>query len=304
MTRALPRPTRRAMLAAAAAFAAAGVPACAARPREAPPAASPASGPDVFTFDGWAGPPLNVWTYRPEAAGPDAPVALIMHGQRRNAWDYRDQWIAPAEERGFIVAAPEFSTASFPGSRSYNLGGRRSEDGALVPRELWSYSAVDPVFEAVRARMGLSATGYAIYGHSAGSQFVHRFMLHVPQTRVRRAVTANAGWYQMPDFDLEQPFGLAGEGLDQDALRAWLARPMTVLLGTADIDELTPSLNRDPAAMVQGPNRLARGQAFFAAGRRQAERLETPFGWALAFAPGVAHDNSRMAPYAVDHLLG
>ena len=53
-------------------------------------------------------------------------------------------------------------------------------------------AAIEPLFDHARARFGMEADAYSIYGHSAGAQFVHRFLFHVPDARVARAVAANA----------------------------------------------------------------------------------------------------------------
>lgn len=96
---------------------------------------------------------------------------------------------------------------------------------------------------------------------------------------------------------------LGGVG-DAAVLKAALARPLTVLLGEADTDTQHPELRRTPQAMAQGPYRLARGQAFFAAGREAAARLGVEFGWQLGTVPGVAHSNAGMAPRAAQALWG
>lgn len=258
----------------------------------------------AFVFDRWAGPPLTVFTAAPNGLRRDTPVVIVMHGQGRNASDYRDQWADLAQRHGFLVVCPEFSREKFPRSDDYNLGRRYDASGAALPVDQWSFSAIDPLFDEVRERAGLSATRYAIYGHSAGAQFVHRFLLHVPDTRVRHAVSANAGWYTLPDPAVAHPFGVGGEAIGPDVIRKWLARPMTILLGTADTDTEQSSLNRTPDAMRQGPHRLARGRNFFEVARARAETLDCPLHWRLAYAPNINHDNSRMAPHAVPFLLG
>jgi hypothetical protein len=117
-----------------------------------------------------------------------------------------------------------------------------------------------------------------------------------------RAVAANAGWYTFPNTEAAFPFGLgdAPGGVDLDAA---LAAPVTILLGTADVDPNHRSLNRDPPALAQGPHRYARGLAYFAAAEAEAKRRGLVFGWACATAPGIAHDNGGMAPFAVPILL-
>lgn len=261
-----------------------------------------ATGKGTFEFNGWKGPALRVWYYAPPQVTATTPVVFVMHGRGRDADRYRDEWSSLAEANRFVVAVPEFDNARFPGGASYNHGGFRDQEGRERPRNLWSFAAIDPLFEELRARTGTAVPTYAIYGHSAGAQFVHRFALFTPEARFHAAVSANAGSYAMPDFAVDYPFGLGKAPVDARGLRRALAKPMVVLLGTADNDPNHESLPREVAAMAQGPNRLARGQAFFAAAQAKAAELGTPFRWQLRYAPGVGHKNGEMAVFAAPFL--
>lgn len=265
------------------------------------PAALAAKG--VYTFDAWAGPSLQVFLSRPEGLGADRPVVFVMHGVKRNADDYRDQWHELALAHDFLLVVPEFSQADFPGARGYNLGYREDEQGEPRPRELWSYAAIEPIFDDVRRRFGMNTPRYALYGHSAGSQFVHRFIYYVPEARVSQIVPANAGWYLMPEPAVAYPYGLQGADVTAEMLSAALGKPVTILLGALDNDPAHRHLRRAPEALAQGPHRLARGQRFFELNRAEAERTGVTFRWRLVTVPGVGHDNRRMAPAAIPHLL-
>lgn len=245
----------------------------------------------------------RVFLSRPLGLAADRPVVFVMHGVRRNAEEYRDQWHDLAEEHDFLLVVPEFSARNYPGAESYNLGNLFDDAGRARPESEWSFSRIEPIFDAVRERFGMTDETYAIYGHSAGAQFVHRFVYFVPDARARTAVAANAGWYTMPSFEWNYPYGLEGSGLGFVPLFQALERPLTFLLGEADIDPEHPSLRRSPGAMAQGPHRFARGQAFFAAARKAAEASGAQFGWRLATVPGADHDNRLMAPAAVPYLL-
>lgn len=260
-------------------------------------------GREAFVFDGWAGPGLRVFVTRPPGLSPDRPVVMVMHGMSRTAEEYRDQWHPLALEHDFLLLVPEFTRADFPGSRAYNLGNMRSEDGTPVPRALWSFSVPPALFADARNRFGLRTERFALYGHSAGAQFVHRFLLHVPDAPVARVVAANAGWYTMPDDDIDYPYGLGGANLGEAALVAFLGMPVTILLGDADTLTDQDNLRQSPEADAQGPHRYARGHNFFDSAARAAERLQVPFGWQLATVRGADHDNAKMAPAAVRYLL-
>ena len=251
-----------------------------------------------------AGKRVPVWYYLPADAQPHTPVLFVMHGVKRDAERYRDEWLPHAQRRGFILVAPEFSEKNFPGSDSYNSGNMVDEKGRPQPREQWSFSFLEPIFDAVKKATGNRSERYSLYGHSAGAQFVHRYLYFMPEARVAQAVAANAGWWTMPDLTLKFPYGLRGSSLHEADLKAMLQRPLVVLLGTADTDPNHANLRRTPEAIEQGPYRFARGQNFYATGERQAKALGVPLAWKLETAPGVGHVDKEMAPFAVDILFG
>lgn len=238
--------------------------------------------------------PMNVFLHRPSGWRPGGPAVVALHGMGRNAAGYRDSWIAPAEAHGFLLICPEFSEAQFPGMRFYNFG------NVQAPEPEWTFAALD---RAVDAALGMPGRPFALYGHSAGAQFVHRYLLLTGAPRARRIVIANAGWYSWPSLDIAFPHGLGQIAATEPGLRAALARPVTILLGEADNDPAHHQLRRDAATDAQGLHRFERGQNFFAAARGAAEARGLPFGWSLATVPGVAHSGAGMAPAAADILM-
>ncbi len=273
------------------------------RPAATTPLPAATAQPKTFTFDGWAGPALRVWFWAPGAVAATTPVVVIMHGVNRDADRYLAEWTPLAERYGFIVVVPEFNQAAFPGSLGYNTGYFRNLDGSPRRREQWSFAALEPLFDAVKARTGTGVPHYALYGHSAGAQFVHRYVLFMPEARLSRAVAANAGWYTRPDLDTAYPYGLAGSPIGAAELTRGLGKPLTILLGTADTDIADPNLRTTRQANAQGPHRFARGLSFHAAGKETAARLAVPFGWRLEEVPGVGHDNGEMAVAAAPLLV-
>jgi poly(3-hydroxybutyrate) depolymerase len=250
-----------------------------------------------------AGLQQKVYLTRPAGLTADRPIVFVMHGVRRNADEYRDQWHELAKEHNFLLVVPEFSDRIFPGSEAYSLGNVFDASGKPRPRAAWAYSAIEPIFDEVRRRYRMTARGYGLYGHAAGAQFVQRFLFHVPNARVTGVVVANAGWYTMPVFNTDWPYGLRGSVVSSADLAAALQLPVRVLLGEQDIDPGHKSLNRSPEALLQGPHRFARGQAFFESAADAATRLGVPFGWQLITVPDADHDNRLMAPAALPLLL-
>ncbi len=247
---------------------------------------------------------VRVWYHCPQARLVDLPVVFALHGASRNASTYRDTWARYADAHGFLLLSPEFSLANYPDDRAFNLGNVFAEGGARNARADWSFQAIEGIFDCVKKRAGLRASAYGFYGHSAGSQFVHRFLYFMPRARAHVFVAANAGWYTMPTFDRVYPYGLAGSGLTVADLKRSLNQRVVVLLGTDDVDVNHPKLRRTPQAMMQGAHRFERGHTFFYTAKREAEALRVPLNWRLDTAPDVGHDNEGMAKVAVAYLTG
>ena len=250
-----------------------------------------------------AGRHVTVWFFVPPEATPQTPVVIVMHGVRRDGERYLEDWIPHARAKRFLLVVPEFSRKEFPGAEGYVYGNTVDQAGHALPREQWSFSVIEPVFDAVRARLGNKTERYRLYGHSAGAQFAQRFIYFVPKARVECVVAANAGWYMLPEFARRFPYGLKNTPVTRADLRHALALPLTVLLGTADTDPKAKALRHTMESDAQGIFRLARGNFFFAHAKTAAREMKTTFGWRLAFARGIGHSDSRIAPFAVKELF-
>ncbi len=248
--------------------------------------------------------PMDVYFYQPPTFKPNGPVLIVIHGMNRNAGDYRSYFTAAAERYGALILAPQFSREHYRGSRRFNLGNVKSRSGELMPRSAWSFPVIDRVFDQARAELGFEQQRYSLFGHSAGSQFVHRMILFSPSNKMISAVAANAGWYTAPDLSIDFPYGLKNSSVGKETLRQAFRHKLTVMLGQDDNDETHRSLNRSVKASRQGPHRLARGRHFYRRSKEMADHLKTPFSWQLKEVPGVAHSGRGMAGPAADVLLG
>lgn len=231
---------------------------------------------------------------------PAHPPVMVFHGMLRNPWDYRDGWIELADAFNLFVVVPYFRHREFSGTVGYNLGNVFASESDLTrqPESAWSYRLPDAVFDYMQSAKLTAASGYFAFGHSAGSQFLHRKQCFAPDPNLRLAVCANAGWYTFPFLDVPWPYGYMDTGVSNADLIRFFEAPIVILLGDQDTDPLDSSLRRAPEAMAQGPHRFARGQAFFNAARDQAAALGVPFRWILESVPGVGHEGARMAPAA------
>lgn len=143
-----------------------------------------------------------------------------------------------------------------------------------------------------RERFDLADDEFDLWGHSAGAQFVHRYLLFEPTAPVRTAIAANAGWYTLPDLEQPFPYGLRHPALHVTPadVAAWVARPLVLMRGCADV-ERDEHLRMTPQADAQGPHRFARAAAMYRAGHAAA----TGCRWDLIDVPFAAHDFTAMA---------
>lgn len=251
--------------------------------------------------------PVTVYTYRPPSATSDSPVWVVMAGTRREsyrhlAFDYYDTWRPLAKRYGAILIVPEFTAEKWPGPWTYNLGNIRSQRLQEKPWKQTAFYVVEEAFRLAAHSLGSSRRKFSMFGHGAGSQFIQRYVLHSGCRMIDRAVSANPGWYMLPDSEYRYPFGLRGAPIAQQTLRGAFACNYTLLLGTADVN--TAGLRNDPDARAQGPTRYARGHFYFDRARADAAQMGAGFNWRLVEVPGIGHEADRMAPAGAAVLAG
>ncbi|HEY5817412.1 MAG TPA: hypothetical protein VIU14_03285 [Mesorhizobium sp.] len=247
---------------------------------------------------------IRVFYFRPAGPARDARFVVAMHGLDRAASVFRDVLINQAEQNGQIVLVPEFDAEAFPDVYSYNYGNVRlaPPSEAIMPPDLWNFGIIDRLFRHVRTAIGSDRTTFGLFGNSAGSQFVLRYLALCNAAAVDRGVASNCGIYMLPDLTIDYPVGMGGIGLGEGHLRKYLGQPLTILLGDADTDSAAFDLPRSADAMAQGPHRLARGFWHFDHCRQIAKNLGVAFHWKLEIAPGAGHVDQQIFDSAMDIL--
>ncbi len=243
--------------------------------------------------------PIRVWYYSPTDRPDTLPIVIMLHGAERNASGYLDSWIPVANLHQYVVVAPEFSKEDYAGAARYNQGNVFSEkQDAFLPASKWTFSVIEPLFDFVQQQTDNGYPWYYLSGHSAGAQFVHRFLYFVPNNRAQRVMMANAGWYTLPDAQLEFPFGLARTPVQADHLQMVFNKEVYLVLGESDTDTTSANFQKGSEYNRQGLNRYERGRNYFSHCTKRAADLNTPFRWRLISLPGVAHSNAETAKAA------
>ena len=246
--------------------------------------------------------PIRVRYIAPEGDLSTADILFVIPGASRDAEGYQSDWEPLVKGRHVLVVIPVFDEDDYPVS-AYNLGNLVDEDGDPNPRDEWSFTVIDALFDRVVEDVHSRAKDFSMFGHSAGAQFVHRFMEFTP-TRVRAAVAANAGWYTMPDDSEDFPYGFRGVPTDEEDLADSYRANFTVLLGADDIDPDDSKLRHDDGSDAQGSTRLERGLSFYLTARESAADHSLDFRWHLKVVPGIAHDHTAMSRAAAPVLFG
>ncbi len=270
-------------------------------PEQAKPAPIPAGSSKIVVDVGSY--KLDVFTYRPKNFK-DGPLIVIFHGTNRNADEYRDFGIGMAERFGALIAAPLFDSKQFSNDLYHNGG--LLKKGKLQPAEQWTGSYTPKIAAEIRRLEGRPKLPYYFIGHSAGGQFLSRISGFVNPGAVR-IVAANPGAHLFPTRELPYPYGfgeLPKEISDDDAIQLYLAQPLTIYVGTADVEKA--QLPMSVTAMKQGPNRWERGKNCFKMAKELALAKGWSFHWRLVEAPGIGHDGKGMFdhPNSIEALFG
>ena len=104
---------------------------------------------------------------------------------------------------------------------------------------------IDQLFDFIKIEIGGNQSTYNAWGHSAGAQFLHRFIFYLPDSKLNIAVCSNAGWYTVPESAVAFPYGLLESQLSNVNLISAFSKKLYVHLGDADTDPNSSSLRHN-----------------------------------------------------------
>lgn len=260
----------------------------------------------TFIYKPLADKPITLYYYIPTTGDVrKMPVLFSFHGAERSGLNPIICWREFAERDGFIVLSPQFRRDLYD-ENQYQFGNvfKTRECKELNPEEEWIYSAVEPMFKFFKKETGNRARKYDIQGHSAGGQFVHRYLLAKPGAKVRKAVASNPGsWSWISDdesingrtVEAKWPYTIKGTPFDDAKhVKAYLARNMVVHNGDVDTAAHGPNVPDVPAAKAEGANRFERGKNYFAAMQEYAKGKGWRFNWKAVTVHGIGHQGRGM----------
>jgi len=254
-------------------------------------------------------PPVTVFYHIPAGDITTMPILMSFHGSGRDGANHRDYWINMANANGFMVIAPEFSSANYPGLGDNYLMANIFDDGdnpspaTFNSSNEWTFSILDPLFNYVKAAASNTQDKYSAWGHSGGAQFLHRFVTYLPNSNLDIAVCSNAGWYTVPETGVSFPYGIDNGQLPTDDLTTAFSKKLIVHLGQNDNNPNSGLRRNAVVDAQQGIHRLERGQYYFTTSQTTATNMSATFNWEKHEVVDVGHDPQLMANDALQYLL-
>lgn len=263
-------------------------------------------GEGTFTYQSYlpfAHRPVDVHYYIPEGDIRRMPVIFVFEGADRGYSYLLKAWKEEAEKHKFMVFIPHFDLQAYPLSDYQEVGMMNADYTSVQPVEKQTPMLVDKIYEFVRQQTGSQRKGYMLYGHSAGGQFVQRFMLFHDSPFVERAIIGSPGWYTFPDTEEDFPYGVRNiSSITPERIKRYLAKP--IILQLASGDTIRESfLRKTPEADAQGSNRLERGNRFYEYLHQIAQKNKWPCNWRKIEEKGIGHHSNGMGQRAVPVLL-
>lgn len=243
---------------------------------------------------------MMIYYYRPASWTPRRPVWIAYSGAERKADSLRTALEDMAVKYNVLVACPDYSKRKFPGCLWYQEGNVITEDsvkGQVKPQNEWTFSLIDDITREVKKRTG-SLGPVVLFGHSAGGQLLHRYVLLGHPKEADRIVIANSGWFTLPDRNVNYPYGIANLSISDEELARSFGKDIRFLMGSLDTKR-NLGFRTTPEAEKQGKNRMERCRYFYHYCEKKAQELGVPFHWKLDIVPGAAHQTVKMSEGAI-----
>ena len=252
------------------------------------------------TFAYWNKPDVEIYYITPDVINENTKVIFVIHGNSRNAEEYLSAWIPHIKNKNVIVAAPQFNKADF----RYFFLLEMAESSGNVNKDESKYinNSISLFFNYIKSKFSLNIDTYNMFGHSAGAQFTHRYMLLSKDKRISDAVVANAGWYTFLTND-EFPYGIKNSpiSISNEQIKWFMSNKVNLLIGSDDVG--FQSVNSSKGANLQGITRVDRASNYFNSLIMNAENRGYPLRWNYRVLDSVDHDFKKVTPFAAQILL-
>ena len=243
----------------------------------------------------------------------DQQTLVIAHGMlskkdkgRDVAKAYLSRWKPYADKYGLLLIAPVFDTPRF-GNLGGGYGGYRNLFGKHISADLF----VHRIVKRYATRTSSGSDKFYLYGHSAGGQFVNRYMVTHPE-RIIKGVVSAAGRYSYPELSVPWPYGAGGlskilkwkDGTKtvvnvQNNLKnyALAAKNISVVIGDKDLN-VQP---KRPAHIGRTRIDIAKSWAYQM--NLNAARHGINGEVQVNVIPHIGHNSSKLTPYCAEVLF-
>lgn len=237
-------------------------------------------------------------------------VAHGMIGKKQKASNvankFLKRWINHAQNNQVILVVPVFDTQRF-GNLKGGYGGYRN----LIGKYIQADKFVNKLVDRYAKRTKKQSNKFYLYGHSAGGQFVARYVVTHPE-RVIKAVISAAGRYSYPSKDSKWPYG-AGEfqkkvkWADGTITKISLLPKLESYAAAAEVLEVVVG-GKDLKTQPSRPSHIGKNRIEFAQSWAQAmNEHASDYGFQgdikVHIVPGVGHNSSKLTPKAVKVLF-
>jgi hypothetical protein len=234
----------------------------------------------------------------PKEINNDTKIMLVMSGCLRDAKEYMKNWKIVSKLSNTIVICPELKEEEYD-INEYNYINIINNNIINYYSE-WTFNILDLIFVDFTKKFNLSNKKYILYGHSAGSQFVHRTRMFYNGKYLDYVIAANAGTYTILNENLDYPYGIGNLMRYKGKILDNLSEKMYILVGDLDVDPNHKHFPTDKKFDFEGEHRFKRAQYFYNTSKLYSEKNDVPFNWKLIVMKNVEHENKDTIKYVID----
>ncbi len=251
-------------------------------------------------YASWDKPDVEILYTLPKEINNQTKVLFIIHGNSRDVKKYLNLWLDDAKDKNVILVAPHFTKENYPNFGTLQIA--KSSGKILNDQSNNLTNSISSFFTYFKSKYNLESSTYRIFGFSAGSQFVHRYLMYGKDTRTEKAVLGSAGWYTFLNEE-KYPYGTKNMPIEKERYEWFLSRRVLFILGNKDNDPNHPTLNLSKGAKKQGNNRYERGQNYFDNLLNFSQKNKIPFRWRYKVVPSLDHNTEMLSKNAIPFLL-